>query len=144
MGSVEYYSGPRCAPIRAVEGSSQTYDAGDLVDVGTDGLVVIATAGHIMGIATKDATGTTSAVAEYEPIGYDTIYSAKYKASATALSLVGDCLDFTFTVGAHTLNETSADTDVYCVALDPRDAVTTSGGRLLVKFYGTLATAPAT
>jgi hypothetical protein len=144
MGSVEYYSGPRNAPIRGIEAASQTYDAGDLVDLDTAGHVIIATAGNILGIATKDATGTTSAVAEYEPISYEAIYSAKYKTSATTQSLVGDCLDFTFTVGAHTLDESSATTDVYCVGLDPRDAVGTTSGRLLVKFYGALATAPAT
>lgn len=143
MGSVEYYSGPRSAPIRGIEAASQTYDAGDLVDIDTAGHVIIATAGHIAGIATKDATGTTSAVAEYEPINYEAIYVAKYHTDATSQTLVGDCLDFTFTIGGHTLDEDSAGTDVYCVALDPRDGAIASG-RLLVKFYATLATAPAT
>lgn len=144
MASVEHYSGPRCAPIRGVEGASQTYDAGDLITFNTSGYVIVATAGSIYGIATKDATGTTEAVAEYEPLCFDAVYSASYKASATAQALVGDCLDFTFTIGGHTLDETSATTDVWCIGLDPRDAVTTTSGRLLVKFYGAMATAPAT
>jgi hypothetical protein len=117
---------------------------GDLVKLDTNGYVVIATAGVINGVATKSASGTTAADVEWEPICFDAVYSAHYKASATALALVGDCLDFTFTVGAHTLDESGATTDVWCVGLDPRDVVTTSGGRLLVKFYGAMATAPAT
>ena len=144
MASVEYYAGPRTGPIRGQEGATQTYEAGDLIKLDTNGYVVVATAGAINGIACKDATGTTGAVAEWEPICFDAIYSAKYKASATARALIGDCLDFTFTIGGHTLDESGATTDVWCVELDPRDAVGTSGGRLLVRFYATMNTAPAT
>ncbi len=64
------------------------------------------------------------------------IYSVAYKASATTQALVGDCLDFTFTAGAHTLDEGGADTDVYCVGFD--DAVGTTSGRLLIRFKATL------
>ncbi len=144
MASVEYYAGPRVAPLIGVEGATQAFHPGDLVTIDTSGYVIIATAGSIAGIARQHATGTTGANIEWEPICADAVYSAKYKASATAQSLVGDCLDFTFTVAAHTLDESGATTDVYCVGLDPRDAVTTSGGRLLVRFFGTLLTATGT
>lgn len=142
--SVEYYAGPRCAPIIGKEGATQTFDRGDLVTLDTSGYVIVATAGSIYGIACKDASGTTGANIEWEPICFDAIYSAHYKASATTLALVGDCLDFTFTIGGHTLDESGATTDVYCIGLDYRDDLGTSGGRLLVKFYGAMATAPAT
>ncbi len=145
MASVEYYAGPRVAPLIGVEGATQTFHPGDLVKIDTSGYIVIATSGAISGIARQHATGTTGAAIEWEPICADAVYSAKYKASATAQSLVGDCLDFTtLTVGAHSLDESGATTDVYCVGLDPRDAVTTSGGRLLVRFYGTLLTSTGT
>jgi hypothetical protein len=143
MASVQYYAGPRVAPLIGVEGATQTFDAGDLVKIDTSGYLVVATAGVISGIARQDASGTTGAAREWEPICADAVYSAKYKASATSQSLVGDCLDFTFTIGGHTLDESGATTDVYCVGMDPRDGALTSG-RLLVRFYGTLLTAPAT
>lgn len=144
MASVQYYAGPRVAPLIGVEGATQTFDAGDLVKIDTSGYLVVATAGAISGIARSNATGTTGAAVEWEPICADAVYSAKYKASATSQSLVGDCLDFTFTIGGHTLDESGATTDVYCVGLDPRDASGTTSGRLLVRFYGTLLTSTGT
>jgi hypothetical protein len=145
MASVEYYAGPRCTPIQGQEGATQTFHPGDLVKLDTSGYVVIATSGAITGIACQHATGTTAATIEWEPICFDAIYSAHYKASATAQTLVGDCLDFTtLTVGAHSLDESGATTDVYCVGLDSRDPVATSGGRLLVKFYPALGVATGT
>jgi len=145
MASVELYSEtvPQVLtfPEHATSGS---FSAGDLVKIATNGKVQIATDGVITGIARRGYSGTENTVQEVELIDPNAIYSARYKASATAQSLAGDCLDFTFTVGGHTLNETSATTDVYCVGLDPRDAVGTSGGRLLVRFFGTLLTATGT
>jgi hypothetical protein len=134
MASVSWQSGPSPQVVPAVEGAgTQTFKAGDLVKF-SSGTVIVATAGAVDGIARRDATGTTNSVTEIELINLDSVYVCKYKASATSQALVGALLDFTFTDGAHTLDESGATTDVYCVALDSRDAVTTSGGRLMVKF----------
>jgi hypothetical protein len=144
MASVELYSevnAPQVLPFpcHATDG---TFSAGDLVQIATNGKVQIATAGSISGIA-RTAYGAENKVINVELIDPANVYSARYKASATSQSLVGDCLDFTFTVGGHTLDESDAATDVYCVGLDPRDGAATSG-RLLIRFYGTLLTADAT
>jgi hypothetical protein len=144
MASVELYSEtvPQVIvfPEHATSGS---FSAGDLVKIATNGKVQIATAGVITGIARRGYSGTEDTNIEVELIDPNAIYSARYKASATAQSLAGDLLDFTFTVGAHTLDEGSATTDVYCVGLDPRDGAATSG-RLLVRFLGALLTASGT
>jgi len=145
MASVERVDGgePQVLtfPEHATDGS---FEVGDLVKIATNGKVQIATAGAISGIARTKYTGTENSDIDVELIDLNGIYSARYKASATAQSLAGDCLDFTFTAGAHTLDESSADTDVYCVGLDPRDALGTSGGRLLIRFLYSLFTATGT
>jgi hypothetical protein len=134
MPSVGWVSGPPPQVVPALEGSgTQAYKSGDLVKF-SSGTIVVATSGAIDGIARRDATGTTNSVTEVELINLDSVYVAKYKASATAQTLVGSIVDFTFTAGAHTLDESAASTDAICVALDSRDAVTTSGGRLLIQF----------
>lgn len=145
MASVELYSETVPQVLSYPEDTtSGSFSAGDLVFIHTNGKIRIATAGVIAGIARSGYTGDADTLHEVELIDPHAVYSARYKASATAQTLVGDCLDFTFTVGAHTLNESSATTDVYCVGLDPRDALGTSGGRLLIRFYGTLLTATGT
>ncbi len=147
MASVELYSEggrPQVLPFPE-DATHGTFSAGDLVFIHTNGKVRIAVAdGPISGIARTKYTGTTDSPIDVELLDPHAVYSARYKASATAQTLVGDCLDFVMTVGAHTLNETGAGTDVYCVGLDPRDALGVSGGRLLVRFYPVLLTASAT
>ena len=144
MASVELYSEtvPQVLPFpeHATHG---TFSPGDLVQIDTNGKVQIATAGSMTGIAKTKYTGTTDTAINVELIDPNAIYSARNQATATAQTLVGDCLDFVFTAGAHTL-ASGGTTDVYCVGLDPRDALGTSGGRLLFRFYGTLLTADAT
>lgn len=141
MASVEWYAGNRIRPIKGFEGTGQTFHAGDLVDLDTSGNVIIATAGNIQGIARQHATGTNGSLIDWEPIACDGIYVASYHTDETAQALIGDCLDFTFTVGAHTLDEDSATTDCYCVGL--RDPAGTASGRLLIRFPYTLFTWPA-
>jgi len=133
MPSVAWIAGPDPVVVPAQEGSGQSYKAGDLVKW-SSGQIVVATAGAIDGIARRDASGTQGTTCEMELINLDSVYVSQYKASATAQTLVGVVLDYTFTAGGHTLDESGASTDVIGVALDPRDAVTTSGGRLYVQF----------
>ncbi|HUW46172.1 MAG TPA: hypothetical protein VMW50_10315 [Dehalococcoidia bacterium] len=118
----------------ASAGSANDFYAQDLVKADSNGELVIATAGVILGIARSPASGTASTVIPVELPNLNDVYVANYKASATAEALIGDVVDFVFTVGAHTLDESSATTDAYVVGLDPRDAVGTSGGRLLFRF----------
>jgi len=129
--------------VSVEEGSSSgSFQIGDLVKFDSSGQVVIATAGVIDGIARFNATGTQATKGEVDLIDSSSIFTAAY-VSTTGQTLVGDLLDFTFTAGAHTLSETSAETDVYCVALDPRDTEGASGGRLYVRFLSALLTASA-
>lgn len=147
MASVELYSevnAPQVLPYPE-DATHGSFSAGDLVFIHTNGKIRIAVAaGGITGIVRSGYTGTADTIHEVELLDVANVYSVRYKASATAQTLVGDCLDFTMTVGGHTLDESGATTDVYCVGLDPRDSLGTSGGRLLVRFYGTLLTASGT
>lgn len=124
--------------VSAQEGAgTQTFKRGDLLKFDASGQVVIATAGVMHAIALADASGTQATLLEIELLDPTAVYIAYYKSSATAQALVGDTLDFTFTAGAHTLDEGSgASTDTYCVGL--YDAVGTTGGRLMVRFPAAL------
>jgi hypothetical protein len=143
--SVTSYTGlnPQVIEIQEASGGSALdfYD-GDLVKT-SSGELIIATAGAILGIARKTATGVDSTKIPVELINPNEIYVGNYTASATTEALIGDLVDFTFTVGAHTLDESAASTDAYCVGLHPADAVGTSGGRLLIRFLGSALTAVA-
>ena len=136
MASVEYYSGPLIGPLPAVEGSgAQTFKKGDLVKF-SSGTLVVATDGAIDGVAAINAVGTTSSAISYYPVGTDTLWVAK-NGSTTAQTDVGLAFQFTtFSAGAQTgvAGTNWSQCDAICVALDPRDAVGTSGGRNVVRF----------
>lgn len=140
MASVLAYTGlsPQVVEIQENDSASANdwYD-GDLVKCDASGELVIATAGVIQAIARKAATGVDNTEIPVELINVHEIYVARYHADATSEALIGDCLDFTFTAGAHTLEESGASTDVYCVGLHPDDGAVASG-RILFRFYGTL------
>ncbi len=138
MASVTRFSTGQPTVVLGKEAASQSFKEGDLVYFDSDGLVAISTAGEIDGIARKDASGTTSAEIPVELIELDAVYSCAYKASATTQTVVGTLADFTFTVGAHTLDDSGASTDVYVVGIDPRDDLGTSGGRYLFRFKPTV------
>lgn len=133
MASVEALYGFAYGPLPITEGAgAQAFKKGDLIKF-SSGTAVIATSAAIDGIAAKDATGTTGSAISYYPIKFDELYVVKYS-TTTAVALVGTLCDFDdLTVGAHTVT-TGGTTDTYCVALDPRDAVGATGGRLIVKF----------
>ena len=139
MSSVVPYTGLSPQVIEVEEASAASandfYD-GDLVKA-TTGELVIATAGVILGIARKTCTGTASTKIPVELLNLNEIYVCRYHTDATTEALIGDVLDFTFTAGAHTLEESGATTDVYCVGLHPTDGLLASG-RLLVRFFSSL------
>lgn len=142
MASVLAYTGlaHQVVPIEEAAASSANdwYD-GDLVKANSSGELIIATAGVILGISRKSATGVASTEIPVELLNPNEIYVAVY-VGTTAEALIGDLLDFTFTAGAHTLSESGATTDVYCVGLYPQDGALASG-RLLVRFLSALLTA---
>ena len=136
--SVERITGEPQVVELPEHGTPGSFKRGDLVKLASNGKVQIATAGVILGIAQRDYTGTENTLIPVDMIDSQSLFVARYTASSTTQSLVGDCVDFTFTAGAHTLSESSATTDAYVVRLDPRDAVGTSGGRLIIRFKSTL------
>lgn len=77
-----------------IETASQTYDAGDLVYIDSNGTIAIATTSSgsqnssLLGIAARDATGTTGAVAYVYPFRPGDVYAFNLF-HTTAASAVG-------------------------------------------------------
>lgn len=121
--------------------ATPAFVAGDLVTINASGLLVIATAGDILGIAKANHPASTSVyvpVDIIDPVSDFLVHAA----GATATTDVGDILDILPTTTAVT---TTADSvhDVCVNALWPGDAVGTSGGRYIVKFSPGSITASA-
>lgn len=136
MASVESYTGMTGNVLGCLEGTtSGSYAIADLVKTDTDGRCVISTGGKILGIARRGYTGVAATAMEVELINPNEIYVMRYKASATAQTLVGKVADLVYTAGAHTVDDASTTyKEVEIVGLHPSDAIGTSGGRLLVRF----------
>jgi hypothetical protein len=132
MPSVAWIAGPDPIVVPAQEGTGQSYKAGDLVKW-SSGQLVIATGGAIDGIARRDASGTASTVCEVELINLDAVYLMTY-GTTTSQAVIGSTQDITFTAGGHTTVTGGSGNDGVVVALDPRDAVGTSGGRVYFQF----------
>ncbi len=133
MPSIGWVSGtpPQVVPAQEYSGT-QAYKAGDAVQF-TGGQLAIGASQAIDGIARRDATGTTNSVTEVELINLDSVYCVTYN-TTTAQNIIGTVVDMdTATAGAQIFHA-GGTTDAVIVALDPRDAVGTSGGRILVKF----------
>jgi hypothetical protein len=134
LASVSLYTGEPGLTVSALQraaGAANDFYKGDLVLTDSSGEIGIATAGAVFGIARTTAPGSNGAV-QVELINPNATYKAIYKSSATSLALVGDVLDFTFTAGGHTLDESGANTDVLCVSLI--DPAGTTSGALEVRF----------
>jgi len=143
VASIDRYTPGNPVVIKGLEGASQTstFLAGDPVKFSA-GYVVVATEGDMNGIARRNPTGTQSSTIEVELIDPNAVYSVRLSTGTThAQALVGTNVDFQFTTpGAMCMEDGT--TDAYVVGLDERDAVGTSGGRLLIRFhYGTLEAA---
>jgi len=138
LASVERIAGnPQITEAEeAAAGSANDFYAGDLVQTDSNGELVIATTDNNWGIAKRAATGTAGTKIPVELISSSNLYVVKYHTDATSEALIGDTLDFTYTAGAHTVDESGATTDVECVKLDPRDGAVASG-RLIVRFLET-------
>ncbi len=137
MASVLYYSGPAPQVMDFQEGAtSGEFVAGDLVVTDSAGQVVLGTAGNILGVALKGHTGTQGSVIPVALLSFDAIYVMKYSTN-TAQALVGTTLDITFTYNAQVVGTGTSTKEVEIVGLHPGDAVTTDGGRLLIRFNRT-------
>lgn len=136
--SVNVMYGQEYGPLPFLEASSQTFKVGDLLQyclTTTDqGSMKIASIGRIDGIAAKKATGTAATALSYYPICFDKDYVVP-SYTTTAVTNIGTTYSFVWTAGGQTLAaKTTSAASAYCVALDPRDAVGTDGGRLIVRF----------
>lgn len=137
-GSVERTSGnPFIRNYKqATGGSANEWYAGDLVKLEqTYGGLVIATTGHILGIALKTAPGNATDNIPVDILTGDNSEFTIKSNTTTALTMHGQANDITFTAGAHvaTANTTSG-VDCVTVGIDARQAVGTSGGKLIVTF----------
>ena len=109
--------------------SANDFQVGDLVALNTDGELVLGTAGNILGIAQKAATGTDDTKIPVDVLLGDS-FSIPWTAEATTETLLNDIADVTFTTGAQVLTG-GGTTD--CVVCDFDDPVGTSGGRVIVR-----------
>jgi len=109
--------------------SANDFQKGDLVKFNTDGELVIATAGAILGIAQAAASGVDNTKVPVDVLMGDE-FSIPWTAEATTETLLNDIADVTFTTGAQVLTG-GGTTDTVVVDFD--DPVGTSGGRVIVK-----------
>ena len=135
MAGVKRISGsPNIRGDYTMASATPSVAQGDLVKLDGSGLVVIATAASILGIMRSADPSSTSTKVLIDVIVPDhSEFVIKYKASATAAALKTDYAGLTFTTTAITVDDTASG-DVVIQDLDPRDAVGTSGGRLICRF----------
>jgi hypothetical protein len=138
--SVVAYTGlaPQIVEIES-DAATAAFYLGDLVKC-SSGELVIATTGAILGIAKKASVTGNDQKIPVELINPQEIYVIKYY-TTTAETLIGESRAITFTVDAHVVAADSGSPgalDVYIVGLHPDDAEGTDGGRLLVRFEGTI------
>ena len=133
----EYYSGPNNI-VSALEANSQTFVAGDLLYLNS-GAATIATTSQetqIFGVALKNATNVTTGNAAIPilVICPETLFVAQAD-TTTAVTQVGEDYGLNYTSGSMSVDiGDTTSTSVRIEALDSRDAVGTSGGRVVVRF----------
>lgn len=135
MASVVAYTGLIPQVLEFLEGTSHgSFQDGDLVETDSDGRVVIATSGDILGIARRDATTTAGSAIPVELINPNEIYVVT-SSGTTNQNQVGLQLGFdAFTAGGHTVDEAvNTSGEVTMVGLHPTDGAA-AGGRILVRF----------
>jgi hypothetical protein len=110
-----------------------TYAAGELVKL-SSGVLTIASAGAIWGVALKAAVASATIPVQLIFPGqlWEQVYS-----TTTSATLVGVCKDITFTTTAQNVTTTTSSPDFVIVEVSPKDAVGTSGGRLIGSFSTT-------
>lgn len=106
--------------------------SGDLVKLDSSGLLTIATAQYVLGIAMEDHPGTATDYVKVDIIMPGDEFLI-HSSTTTATTDVGDVLDVDPTTTAVTTTSTSHDT-LTVLGLYPGDATGTSGGRFVVSF----------
>lgn len=122
---------PMYYPEHATSGS---FVKGDPVDLAGGKVAYITADSKIFGIALADYSGTEDTLVPVERIFPDVDYVMVCD-TTTAVAYVGEDYGLNIAAGATTVNvgETST-VSVVVQGLDPRDAVGTDGGRLIVRF----------
>ena len=116
----------------AAAGAADAFRIGDLVQLDSSGELIIASAGKILGIAHKTATGTASTEIPVDVLSQHDEFIATWTAEATSEAHIGSICDFTFTVGAHTL-ASGGTTDVVMVDFASGSPVGTTSGKVIVR-----------
>jgi len=134
---IQYYSGP-IEVVAPLEANSQTFVAGDLVYLNS-GAVTLATTSQetqLFGVALKAGTNVTTGNANIPVcvIAPETLFIAQLD-TTTAVAYAGEDYGLNYTSGSMSvdLGDTSS-TSVRIEKLDTRDAVGTSGGRVVIRF----------
>jgi hypothetical protein len=119
-------------------GSTTSWKAGDLVKLdATAGDLLIATAGHIQGMALAGSPGDVTTDCPVDVFtSDDSSFCVKY-GTTTAATLPGKNCDVTFTTGAITVVDGGGTGDFIIEKVDGRDTVGTSGGRVVGRFLET-------
>jgi copper oxidase (laccase) domain-containing protein len=121
--------------ITCLEGTTHgSFALGDIVYTDSAGRIILGTSNKVFGIAHAGYTGTAGTPLAVELINEFDLYSIPY-ATTTSQGIIGQYNDLTYTHDAQVVAATQgSNKDVFIVGLDPRDALGTSGGRLLVRF----------
>lgn len=116
------------------EGSGQSFVAGDPLIMSSGQVIIATSSATIWGIALDKASGTQTTVLQAIPITPNQRWVAQLSGT-TAVSYIGNGYDLTIVTGANYVN-TSGTTDKTFIieALDPRDAVGTTYGRVVGRF----------
>jgi len=112
-------------------GAANEIQPGDLVRLDSNGELIIATAGHILGICHGSASTTDNTNIPVDVLRDGDEISIPCNTTTTEAH-IGTTCDVTFTTGAQVAT-TGGSTDLYCVDLDSINPVGTSGGRLICR-----------
>ena len=117
---------------RAAASANEVQD-GDLVRLDSNGEIVLASAGHILGIALEAASTTDTNLIPVDVLGHDDEISIPCN-TTTAQNTLGGKGTLTTTTGAQTCtSDVSSGTDFWIIDIDSISAVGTDGGRLICK-----------
>ena len=113
--------------------SANEFQPGDLVRLDSSGELILAAAGHILGICDKAASTTDSTLIPVDVLGHDDEISIPCN-TTTAENTLGGKGTLTVTTGAQTVtSDVSSGTDFWIIDFDTVDAVGADGGRLICK-----------
>jgi len=132
MPSVELVQGNPIV-VKACDDGGADFQAGDLVQFDSSGLVSVGATTSFCAIARKACSAVSGTATEIEMISpYNLYRMVGVTGTALAQTDVGDGFVVTFTEGAHYI---TVGTDSDGAVWDLEDAIGTDGGRYLVQFF---------